>query len=188
MLLKPLAMAQEIVRQCISDGESVVDATLGNGHDALFLAKCVGSKGMVIGFDVQEHAVKSSTERLMEAAVPEGCFRFYCCGHEKLATHVESPLAAVMFNLGYLPHADKALITSARTTLPALEQALLLLRAKGVLTIMCYPGHEGGDREADAVEAWAQGLNRKLYRVLRYGMLNGPNQPAFLIAIEKVRT
>mgnify|MGYP001567186137 CR=1 FL=1 len=187
MLLKPLAMAQEIVRQCIFDGESVVDATLGNGHDALFLAKCVGSKGVVIGFDVQEYAIKSSTERLIASAVPEGCFRFYCCGHEKLATHVESPVSAVMFNLGYLPHADKALITSASTTLPALEQSLIVLRAKGVLTIMCYPGHEGGECEAEAVETWAEALDRKSYRVLRYGMLNGPNQPPFLIAIEKVR-
>lgn len=187
MLLKPLEMAQEIVRSTVQAGETVVDATLGNGHDALFLAKLVGEQGMVLGFDVQQEAIDSSNKKLLEEGITSENFEFYCEGHQLLGQRVESKLAAVMFNLGYLPRADKAVITTAETTLPALEQALERLRSKGVLTVMCYPGHEGGDVEAEAVIEWSSQLPRESYRVMRYGMVNAPNNPAFLIAIEKVR-
>jgi tRNA A58 N-methylase Trm61 len=187
MLLKPLEMAQQIVRGVVESGETVVDATLGNGHDALFLAKLVGGTGKVLGFDVQEEAISSSTKRLSDAGISKGSFEFFCRGHQELETVSSGPLAAVMFNLGYLPRADKAVITTAETTLPALEQSVCLLRPKGVLTVMCYPGHEGGDVEAEAVVKWASELARESYRVMRYGMVNAPNRPAFLIAVEKVK-
>ncbi|MFC5051193.1 class I SAM-dependent methyltransferase [Rubritalea spongiae] len=187
MLLRPLEMAQEMVRGAVLAGETVVDATLGNGHDALFLAGLVGAGGRVIGFDVQTEAIESSQRKVEAAGVAADVFSFYCVGHEYLSDYVEGPVAAVMFNLGYLPRADKAVITTVETTLPALEQALSLLRVKGVLSIMCYPGHEGGEAEAEAVVQWASELTREQARVMRYGMVNAPNSPAFLIAIEKVR-
>lgn len=187
MLLRPLEMAQEIVRGTVKPGEVVVDATLGNGHDALFLAGLVGENGQLLGFDVQEEAIESSQRKLIKAGVSPDMFKFQCVGHELLGQFTEGPLAVVMFNLGYLPRAEKAVITTAETTLPALKQALLLLRVEGVLTIMCYPGHEGGDIEAEAVEEWAGQLARDESRVMRYGMVNAPNNPAFLIAIEKVK-
>jgi tRNA A58 N-methylase Trm61 len=177
MILKPLEMAQEIVRQSVLAGECVVDATMGNGHDTLFLSKCVGD-GLVVGFDVQEQAVKATRERLEQAGVQADRYSLHGCGH--------GPVAAVMFNLGYLPRADKAVITTVETTLPALQQAIGLLREGGVLTVMCYPGHEGGAEEAEAVVEWAKALERRAYRVLRYGMVNAPNAPAFLLAVEKL--
>lgn len=187
MLLKPLEMAQQIVRGSVSQGETVVDATLGNGHDALFLAQLVGADGKVLGFDVQQEALDASSHKLVQAGVSEEVMEFHCVGHESLEEYVQAPLAAVMFNLGYLPRADKAVITTAETTLPALEQALDGLKVKGVLTVMCYPGHSGGELESEAVVAWASALDRGQARVMRYGMLNAPNSPAFLIAIEKVK-
>ncbi|MGJ8672151.1 MAG: class I SAM-dependent methyltransferase [Rubritalea sp.] len=180
-------MAQEMVRGAVESGETVVDATLGNGNDALFLAKLVGEQGKVLGFDVQQEAVDASCSKLAEAGFSGDAFQFNCVGHELLGEFTEGPLAAVMFNLGYLPRADKAVITTAETTLPALEQALSLLRVKGVLTVMCYPGHEGGGAEAEAVLQWASHLARDEARVMRYGMLNAPNCPPFLVAVEKVK-
>ena len=47
-------LAHELIQEKIQPGDTVVDATIGNGHDTLFLAKCVGETGRVIGFDVQE--------------------------------------------------------------------------------------------------------------------------------------
>ena len=41
-----------------------MDATVGNGHDTVFLARLVGETGKVIGFDIQEQAIKNTTERL----------------------------------------------------------------------------------------------------------------------------
>lgn len=182
---KPLMMAHQIVRGAVSEGGVVVDATLGNGHDALFLAKLVGPSGKVYGFDVQEEAVEASNLKVQEAGT--GCaVSFHCRGHECMAELVSEKLQAVMFNLGYLPRADKAVITTVETTLPALEQACELLEKGGVITVMCYPGHEGGDVEAQEVVKWAAALPREGWRVIQYGFINAPNSPPFLVAIEKL--
>ncbi len=186
MLSKPLQMAQEIVKSTVKTGETVVDATLGNGHDALFLALLVGEDGQVFGFDVQQAAVEASNQKLLGAGVRESVFQFHCKGHQHFEEVVHGEVAAVMFNLGYLPQADKAVITTAETTLPALVLSLESLRLHGVVTIMCYPGHDGGDVEAQRVLEWTRELPRENYRVFQYGMVNAPNAPAFLLAVEKV--
>ncbi|GAA5497363.1 hypothetical protein Rhal01_03557 [Rubritalea halochordaticola] len=182
---KPLMMAQQIVRGAVREGGVAVDATLGNGHDALFLAKLVGKEGKVYGFDVQEEAITASNLKVQEAGV-ECELSFHCRGHEHLAETVQEPVQAVMFNLGYLPRADKAVITTVETTLPALGQACDLLEKGGVISVMCYPGHEGGDVEAQDVLKWASSLPREGWRVIQYGFINAPNNPPFLVAIEKL--
>ena len=180
---KPIHLAHQFVRNVVKTGDIAVDATLGNGHDALFLSKLVGEKGMVYGFDVQEVALQSSEER-MEACGVEA-FEFFLAGHERMADFVKAEVAVVMFNLGYLPRADKAVITTEQTTLPAVEAALALLKTGGLLTIMCYPGHEGGDVESAAVVKWCGALAREDYRVAQFGLLNAPNNPPFLVVVEK---
>ena len=49
-----IELAHKVISERVKAGDTVVDATIGNGHDTLFLAKCVGMKGRVIGFDVQD--------------------------------------------------------------------------------------------------------------------------------------
>jgi SAM-dependent methyltransferase len=184
-LLKPLEMAKLIVGNSISLGDRVVDATLGNGHDALFLAQAVGGEGCVYGFDIQKIAVENSTARLKEAGWSNYCF--FCKGHEKMASFVPKGLAAVMFNLGYLPAADKAIISKTETTLVAIRQAMHLLRLHGVISIMCYPGHKGGDIESQAVEEFVNQLARNEWQAVSYKLANAQNHPAFLILMEKLK-
>jgi hypothetical protein len=45
-------------------GDAVIDATAGNGHDTLFLARLVGETGRVWAFDVQEAAINETRRRL----------------------------------------------------------------------------------------------------------------------------
>ena len=45
-------------------GETVVDATAGNGNDTQFLAELVGENGHVLAFDIQQAALDSTAERL----------------------------------------------------------------------------------------------------------------------------
>lgn len=61
-----LPFAKNLLEKAVTSGTVVVDATLGNGHDTLFLANIVGESGRVYGFDVQEDAIQTSIERLKQ--------------------------------------------------------------------------------------------------------------------------
>ena len=57
-----------------------------------------------------------------------------------------------MFNLGYLPGGDHAVTTSTESSLTAINTALSLVRCGGIITVLVYPGHAGGDDEAGSVQ------------------------------------
>jgi SAM-dependent methyltransferase len=184
---KPIELAHQLLRNIVKPSDCVVDATLGNGHDALFLAQLVGEAGLVIGFDVQQEAIESSTQRMIENGMRN--YKFHLTGHENMHEVIaleNLPLAAVMFNLGYLPNADKSIMTNEHTSLLALEIALDIVKVGGMISIMCYPGHEGGDIESLAVSEWAENLLRENYKVAKYALHNAPNIPPFLLLIQKL--
>lgn len=58
--------ARALVENGISEGAKVIDATMGNGNDTLWLTKIVGETGMVYAFDVQEEAVENTRKRLQD--------------------------------------------------------------------------------------------------------------------------
>jgi len=182
---RPTELAHRLLEDVLKAGDHVIDATCGNGHDTLFLARCVGSTGHVLAFDVQETAIHSARQLLQSKGV-DAQVSFHCESHVRLAEHAASAsIAAVMFNLGYLPGADHMIITRSSETLPALESATHVLRPGGWLCVVCYPGHEGGDDEASAVEQWMAALAPGGWRIARYGML-GTRKPApFLLAAVK---
>jgi hypothetical protein len=64
-----------------------------------------------------------------------------------------------MFNLGYLPGADKSVITQIDSTLAALNAACRLLAPRAVITVLAYPGHAGGDLETEQLAAWCRQLD-----------------------------
>jgi SAM-dependent methyltransferase len=156
--MRVTARAHELVRAVVRPGETVIDATVGNGRDTLFLAQCVGPRGRVIGFDVQPEALARARERLLAAGVGEDRLTLLACGHEVMGRHVDAPVGAVMFNLGYLPGGDHGLITRPETTVAALHWAAGSLRKGGVLSIVCYPGHPGGRDEVLAVNKCLESL------------------------------
>lgn len=184
-VLKPLEMAQLCVSRVVRASDTLIDATLGNGHDALFLASLV-PEGRVIGFDIQLAAVEKSSTKLSDAGYTN--VEFYHVGHERISEYVQTEIGVCMFNLGYLPSTDKSIISKAETTLSALKQAMSLLRISGLISVMCYPGHEGGDQEAEAVKGYVASLDRRNWRCVLYQFANAPNQPAFLILMEKLQT
>ncbi len=156
-------IAHDIVRAYLQEGDSAIDATLGNGHDTLFLAQCIGATGRVYGFDIQAKALQATQERLHEHGVLERAI-LRLESHANLTSYVCRPVQAVMFNLGYLPGADKHIVTKSESTLAALSSACGLLASRGVMTVMVYPGHPGGAEEASAVEQWLQQLNPEQYQ------------------------
>lgn len=183
-----LSMAQTLVKERVREGETVIDATVGNGVDTQFLLRVVGVKGRVYGFDVQAAALEAAEQRLSTEPAA-GSVTLTLRSHEEMEAVVPPPFhgtaGAVMFNLGYLPGAEDAVITRTESTLPALNAALRLLRSGGIVTVVVYPGHEGGDVEADAVAAWAAALPKGAYQALIYRLINRSASAPYLIAVEK---
>ena len=97
-------------------------------------------------------------------------------------------LKAAIFNLGYLPSADKSVITLPATTIEAMEKICARLEKGGRMAIMIYYGHEGGDIERDAVLDFVSQLPQKDYTATIYRTLNQVNQPPFLVMIEKLES
>ena len=65
-MLRPLQMAHAFLTEVVSKEDTVVDATMGNGHDTLFLAQLARQ---VYAFDIQEQAVEKTRQRLAEAGL-----------------------------------------------------------------------------------------------------------------------
>ena len=180
---RPTELAHDLVDRVVRPRDVVVDATVGNGHDTEVLARLAGPAGRVIGFDVQAEAIEA-TRRRLEGIEGLAEVELFCESHAGLAGRVPEGLAAVMFNLGYLPGGDHAVITGTAETLTALKAAWERLRAGGLITVVCYPGHAGGDEEAAAVTGWAEGLGAGA-QVVRYGILGTKKPGPVLIAVVK---
>jgi predicted methyltransferase len=173
--------SQLLLEDRLQPGDVVVDATLGNGHDTLFLCRQVLPGGHVYGFDVQAAAVASTEKRLLDAGVAAGDFSLFQGGHETMPTRLPGELrgrlAAVMFNLGYLPGSDKQCITQTETTMVALRQAVEWVRPGGLVTVAVYPGHEGGAEEAVRIASWAATLDPRAFEVQHLRPVNRTAAP-----------
>ena len=170
-------LAREVILRAVEPGDTVVDATMGNGHDTQMLCETVGPEGRVWAFDVQAQAVEETRNRLRAQGL-DGRAELILSGHEHMAEYVKGPVKAVMFSLGWLPGGDHAVTTRWETTRTAVESALDLLAPMGVLVICAYPGHAEGEREKQELTAFLGGLDNRRYNVLHQRFLNaGPGAP-----------
>lgn len=192
--LSVLSMAHQWTAERAGGGDAVIDATAGGGVDTLALARLVGRKGKVYAFDIQREALDRTAGRLRAELAGDASpdIRLLLADHSAMANYIDAEdrgrIAAVMFNLGYLPGGgDPSVITKPDTTLAALETALALLRPGGILTCVLYPGHPGGDAEAATVERWAAELPAAEGRAALYRQPQRPSAP-YLIGVERSRS
>ncbi len=183
-----LDFAKSLLKKAVHAGDVVVDATLGNGYDTVFLAELVGVDGKVFGFDVQKDAIEVSKERLIRHNLIEQVTLFHA-GHEQLLANIPSnhhgKITGAIFNLGYLPGSDKTIVTQPATTIAAIEQLLEIMAPEGIIVVVIYHGHEQGALERDSLLQYCQQLDQKTAHVLQYQFINQQNNPPFIIAIEK---
>ena len=181
------AQAHKFIQKYLNIGDIAIDTTVGNGHDTLFLARQVDKKGLVFGFDVQQQAIESTQKRLYTDLVFKNCTLFNT-SHENLIEFIPNQyhgtVKAIMFNLGYLPGSDKTVITQKDSTLLALNQAIKILAPNGVITIMAYPGHSGGDQETKQIKQWCKQLNTDEFIVKQINSSEKDSAPV-LFTIEK---
>ncbi|WP_174734932.1 class I SAM-dependent methyltransferase [Mesobacillus harenae] len=183
-----LPFARNLLKKAIQPGDIAVDATLGNGHDTLFLANLVGPEGKVYGFDIQAEALFSTRSRLQEHQLLDRTVLLQK-GHENINTSIlpehYQKITGGIFNLGYLPGGDKSIVTKASTTIAAVEQLLEFMPKGGIIVLVIYHGHSEGATERDELLKYATDLNQNKFHVLHYQFVNQKNNPPFIIAIEK---
>lgn len=186
MLQTALHFSHTLLKEILQPGDQVVDATMGNGYDTVFMAELIGKTGHVYSFDIQQQAIDSTQEKLKAANLTERTTLFLQ-GHETLGQviSINQPIKAGIFNLGYLPQSDKEIITLPQTTKQAMEEILARLVPKGRLILVVYYGHVGGENELDMVQEFCQQLSQEQYNVLTYQFINQKNQPPILYCIEK---
>ncbi|MFC0234319.1 class I SAM-dependent methyltransferase [Vagococcus entomophilus] len=189
MLATALHYSHQLLKEIIQPNDHLIDATVGNGHDTLFLARLVKGSGHIYGFDVQEKAIHHTQEKLLAENLDKRVTLFQQ-GHETLATALPSDIQikGAIFNLGYLPKSDKTIITQAETTLTAVQAILERLLPTGRIILVVYYGHPGGEQEKQAVLNFVRELPQAHYNVLNYQFINQKNSPPFLLVIEKKAT
>lgn len=176
-------MAHLLLAQYVKEGDTVIDATAGNGNDTLFLAQRVGQSGKVHAFDIQRQAIESTREKLVEGKLSHRV-SLHHTSHMNIS-QIDTPIKAAVFNLGYLPGSDKRIVTQAEVTREAVSASLSLLQPGGIIVIVLYQGHVGGIEEAIAVEQLACCLPTPTYTVSKYEHHNVAKTAPYVLAIEK---
>lgn len=177
-------LAQKQVAEIVREGDIAVDATAGNGRDTLFLARLVGSCGQVYAFDIQQEALDRTAALLNQNDLAKRVILIRA-GHESMETYIAGPVAAVMFNLGYLPGGDHSIVTRPESTLRAFAAALSLLSPGGLVTLVLYPGHVPGEKEKIAILDYCRELNSVDFGVIHTKVLNRGGSPPELLVVKK---
>ncbi|KAL7577741.1 hypothetical protein ACA910_010504 [Epithemia clementina (nom. ined.)] len=119
----------------------------------------------LISVDIQKEACTNTTREL-SAILPPGLMesnvQIIHGSHAPLPlsqrrpTTTGSPIALVVYNLGYLPLSSKECLTQTDTTLASMTDAVLCLRVGGMLSVMTYP--RSNPPENWAVRVFMEGL------------------------------
>ena len=182
-------LAIHIMSGYISPGALLIDATCGNGHDTLRLARMQPSK--LYAFDIQQAAV-DSTRKLLESngfkdSIDEGIIELICASHENMESYVREKADVIVFNLGYLPGSDKSNTTTEYSTLKAVSASLELLKENGLVCIAIYSGHEEGSKEKTALLNWSSDLDPSVYHAVYISMRNQKNHPPEILLVTRKR-
>lgn len=183
-----LPYARILLEKAVKPGDLAVDATAGNGFDTVFLANLAGNEGHVYAFDIQDEAIAATSGRLQSENL-QSCCTLFKTGHENIKISLPETtygkITGAVFNLGYLPGGDKAIVTNADTTIAAIEQLLEIMAPEGIIVLIIYHGHPEGAVERDQLMEYVSTLPQEHAHVLKYSFMNQINHPPFIIAIEK---
>lgn len=187
-LPKAVAFVHWMIAQNVRPGDTVIDATCGNGGDTVFLAEAVSPSGHVHAFDIQQEAIQATYDRLQKKSL-EQYVTLHHCSHEyavSVLTEAErTNVRAAVFNLGYLPGSDKQIVTSASSTTAAVLSYLHTFPPGAPVIVVIYHGHPGGRAERTAVESLAAELSEQEVRVLRYSLEFQEKAPPYVLTFEK---
>ena len=181
-------LAHEAVAKVLKAGDIAIDLTAGNGWDTLFLARCVGPSGHVFSFDIQADAIEA-THRLLSQHAAQSMVTLHSASHADWSSRVplenRMKIKAAMMNLGYLPKGDKSIVTQVSSTLAAIQSVVEWLQPQGLITILVYTGHPGGQSEADAVQAMLLELDSATFEISREPAIPVSQSPRLHLVLRK---
>ncbi|RPF50252.1 class I SAM-dependent methyltransferase [Aquisalibacillus elongatus] len=182
-----IPFAHDLLAQSITTGSTVVDATLGNGHDSLYLNELVGPEGKVIAFDVQDEALQSSKSLFEQHGIKQ--VEMHLKGHENAPSILDDKgiheIDAVIFNLGFLPGSDHQVTTSGDTTIQAINGLFPILKSGGYIVIVVYPGHEEGQAEKNDLMNYLKTFPANKGDIAQYKMVNRSDKAPFVVYLYK---
>ncbi len=180
---KVVEIAHDILKKVQLEG-SAADFTLGGGNDCELLISLPNIK-KVYAFDIQESAIEAAKTYLKNKQGVEKVM-FISAGHEQAKQYIKEPIVMGIFNFGFYPKGDHAITTMVETSKQAVEAALDLLKAGGLLVLVLYPGHEQGRKESDYFDEWIQTLSSHQFDCASIHMSNKRECP-YIQIIEKKR-
>lgn len=190
--VKATEYCQHVMSLQVKPGDHCVDATAGNGHDTLFLAKLVGQSGRVDAFDIQECALQNTADLLQKTDPQEHLgrrVRLHLQSHAEMDREIkEESISLIVFNFGYLPGGDHRIATEKESSLRAVSLALKLLMPEGVLLLTLYSGGDTGEEERNALLQWASQLDPGGYLVLKTDFFNRGHHPPVPMVIVKLHS
>ena len=182
-MIQPQNITEYFINTHINPGDTVVDATMGNGNDTLKLCKQVTQSGKVYAFDIQQSAVENTTQLINQNDFDN--VNFVLDSHSDMDKYVKENVKAVIFNLGYLPGGDHNIHTKAQTTIEAIKKSLHLLHDEGFVSITIYYGKNSGTDEKESVMEYLKTIDHKKYTVTVHDFYNRPNNPPLTVIITK---
>lgn len=172
-----------IIKSQAESGGTYIDATMGNGHDTLFLCQMAGDKGSVWAFDIQKQALEATKVLLAEHGYGKNA-HLIKDGHENMDRYLAPQTADVIcFNFGYLPGGDHAIATKAQTSVTAVRKGLEILKSGGMMSLCIYSGGDTGFEEKERILEYVKGLSPREYTVIvneYYNRGNCPPMPVFV--------
>ncbi len=176
-----LETAHLLLSKYITSEDIMVDATMGNGYDTVFLAE---HSKFVYAFDIQDQALEETRKLIEKNDITN--VTLIKDSHENILNYV-SEFKGVVFNLGYLPNGDKNITTKKDITLKTIQTLLPVLKKDGFILIVVYTGHDQGIEESNGLNDYFKSIDQNTYKVLRTDLPFQDNKPPFIYFILKVK-
>lgn len=181
-----LALAHALIRRYVKPGAHCIDATAGRGRDTALLCACAGTEGKVWAFDIQPEAIDQTHALLAQNGQTA---QVILDSHANMERYVPpASIDCIVFNFGRLPGGDPNIVTTAQTSITAIEAGLRLLKPGGVMSLSLYYGGANGYGERDAILDYLRILDDKKYAILVGDWVNRKHDPPIPIVIWKEAT
>lgn len=176
MGLNTLGIAHDFIRRMVKPGAFCIDATAGKGRDTALLCQLAGEKGQVFAFDIQAEALRQTAAFLAQKGLQN--VKLIQDSHSNMARYaMPETVDCIVFNFGRLPGGDARIFTTEKTSIPAVEAGIALLKPGGVMSLSIYYGGANGYGERDALLEYLSGIDDHKASVLVSYWANRPHDP-----------